>query len=467
MLTRNRPNGHSDLSGRGAGAHDGLGLVGADEFAACMARVGPFEPAPHIAVAVSGGADSLTLVLLLHDWAAGMGGRITGLTVDHGLRPEAAAEAAVVERRLRALGIEHRTLRWRGRPATGGLQAAARAARYDLLMAWCRDNACLHLVTAHHLDDQAETVLLRLAHGSGLDGLAAMAPVVERTDVRILRPLLGLERARLTATLQARGETWIEDPSNRDPAFARARLRALMPALAAEGLGADQLAACARRLGQARASLEGAVTDVLARVVAVDPAGYAMLDPDPLKAAPRPVALRALARVLVTVGGRAYAPRAARLERLLDRLQAGLDRGMTLAGCRIVRRRGRCLVARENRGMDCRALEPGRPVLWDGRFAVMLSAARVGRLAAGVTVGPLGSEGQMALRAAGRGALLRRVPAPARASLPALRTGGHLMMVPPLRFAEGGDGNRRLDVSVVMCRFQPRIGLTDGGFTVA
>ena len=168
-------------------------------FAKTMARFGPFEPKPRLAVAVSGGADSLALALLADRWARAQGGRITAVTVDHALRPEAAAEARQVGRWLKAAKIRHVTLRWTppaplkklaGGTRPANLQSAARDARYQLLTGWCRDHAVLHLLLAHHRDDQAETLLLRLARGSGLDGLAAMAPLVERASLRLLRPLL-------------------------------------------------------------------------------------------------------------------------------------------------------------------------------------------------------------------------------------------------------------------------------------
>ncbi|HZD25370.1 MAG TPA: tRNA lysidine(34) synthetase TilS, partial [Alphaproteobacteria bacterium] len=151
------------------------GPLTAAEFAALMAPFAPFEATPALAVAVSGGADSLALALLADGWARRRGGVATALTVDHGLRPEAAAEARRVGRWLAARGIPHRILRWRGdKPATA-VQAKARAARYALLADWCRRHGVLHLLTAHHRGDQAETVLMRLAHGSGVDGLAGMA----------------------------------------------------------------------------------------------------------------------------------------------------------------------------------------------------------------------------------------------------------------------------------------------------
>src|SRR5262249_20564479 len=189
------------------------------EFDRLMKAVGPFELRPHLAVALSGGRDSMALALLVAAWAERRGGRITAITVDHGLRPEAAAEAHQVGRSLRTRGIAHRILRWRP-PAgalPGGLQAAARAARYELLCGWCRRHGVLHLALAHQQEDQAETLLLRLARGSGLDGLAAMAPVAERASVRLIRPLLPIARVRLRATPAPPPPARIDHPPTHDP----------------------------------------------------------------------------------------------------------------------------------------------------------------------------------------------------------------------------------------------------------
>jgi tRNA(Ile)-lysidine synthase len=179
------------------------------EFAAAIGRLGPFEPAPDLAVAVSGGADSLALTLLADRWARACGGRITALTVDHRLRAESGDEARRVGAMLGARGIAHEILVWHGPYPLHDLQAAARAARYRLLGDWCRARHVLHLLTAHHQDDQAETLLLRLGRGSGLAGLAGMAPLVEEAHWRLLRPLLDLPAARLRATLEQTGQDWI------------------------------------------------------------------------------------------------------------------------------------------------------------------------------------------------------------------------------------------------------------------
>jgi tRNA(Ile)-lysidine synthase len=434
--------------------------IGAEEFAGLMARLAPFEPGPRIAVAVSGGADSLALGLLLHDWTGARGGALVALTVDHGLRAESAAEAAFVARTLAPLGLEHRVLRWRGAKPTANVQAAARRARYDLLLRWCARRGLLHLALAHHLDDQAETLLLRLGRGSGLDGLAAMAPIAELPGLRLLRPLMGVPKARLAATLTARGLSWVEDPSNRDPTQARARLRRLMPGLAREGLTPARLAAAAGHLGRARAALDLALARLLVGAVALHPAGFAWLDPAPLLAAPEEVGLRALARVLMTVGGAEYTPRLERLERLYARISAGLERGATLGGCRIVPRRGQLLVVREAAATREIPMRAGQSLRWDGRFEVSVGRrARAGRLG----LGALGSAGWAEARAAAPELRESPIPAPARTALPALRDARGLLAVPHLGYERADSAGLGLE----SCRFRPARGLTSSAFTVA
>jgi tRNA(Ile)-lysidine synthase len=177
-----------------------------EEFANRLDRIGPFERPPHLAIAVSGGADSMALALLADAWARPRGGEITALTVDHRLRPESQSEARQVGIWLAARGIAQETLVWDGPHATGDIQAAARAARYRLLEDWCAERRVVHLLTAHHSEDRAETFWLRLARGSGLDGLAGISAVTERAQCRVLRPLLDVPPARLRARLRVEGQ---------------------------------------------------------------------------------------------------------------------------------------------------------------------------------------------------------------------------------------------------------------------
>ena len=445
--------------------------VTAAEFAVLMRAFEPFEPKLHVAVAVSGGADSLALAVLLHRWARARGGMVSALTVDHGLRRAAATEATQVGRTLRQMGLSHRILRWRGDKPAANVQAVARHARYALLTDWCARKGVLHLALGHQLEDQAETFLLRLGRGSGLEGLAAMAAVTETPALRLLRPLLGLPRARLEATLRHRGLAWIEDPSNQDPAYARVRLRELLPTIATEGLSPARLATTATHLGRARAAQEQSTAQVLARAATVHPAGFVWLDSAPLAAVAPEVGLRALARITMLVGGLAYPPRLERLERLYGRLVAGdlaggLVGGATLGGCRFIPRRGgvlpgHILVVREPARIAEQPVSAGENLQWDHRFSLRVHRnARARR--GGLSVGALGSAGWAEVRAA-EPALATAIPGPAKQGLPALRDGLGVISVPHLGYEWSKQGR----LTMMMGSFSPRNSLTTATFTVA
>ena len=350
----------------------GVDAIGTDEFAGLMAPLGPFEACPQLAVAVSGGADSLCLAVLLQDWVRARGGSLVALVVDHGLRSAAAREAVWVRRQLRTFGVPTKILRWRGDGAAGSVQAAAREARYRLLLDCSAKAGILHLALAHHLEDQAETFLLRLARGSGLAGLSAMDPVRPTAHADLLRPLLGVPKARLQATLAARGLTWIEDPSNLDSKFARIRLRRLAPVMAAEGLTAARLADTAASLGRAQAAVDASVASRLARHGRLHPGGVLHLTPDVFDDLADETALRVLARAVTAIGGRSYGPRLARLEGLYGRLRQADFRAATLSGCRIAATRRGLWLHREAAKAQPVDLRPGDSIHWDGRFQVAL-----------------------------------------------------------------------------------------------
>lgn len=213
---------------------------------------------PALVLAVSGGPDSLALMWLAARWRKALknGPRLVAVTVDHGLRKEAAAEARAVKKLAAALDVEHRTLRWRGDKPKAGLPSAARDARYHLLAQAAKSCGASHMLTAHTRDDQAETVIMRLSRGSGIAGLAAMARQSDRGGVVLVRPFLDVPKSRLVATLEKAGIGFADDPTNHDPRFTRPRLRALMPVLAEEGADASRLARLAGRLRRANAALE-------------------------------------------------------------------------------------------------------------------------------------------------------------------------------------------------------------------
>jgi len=405
-----------------------------------MAGVGPFEARPRIAVAVSGGADSLALIILCHRWAAARGGEAIALTVDHRLRAESASESRQVRRWLRARGIPHRALVWRhaGARPSSALQAAARAARYDLLAQWCRRRGFLHLALAHHAGDQAETVLMRLARGSGPDGLAGMSGIAAREGVRLIRPLLAVAPERLRATLKREGQGWIEDPSNSNPVFERVRWRRLIPA----GL-APALAAAAAEIGAERRLREAEVADLLAGA-RIDPAGFLAMPLAEFRAAPAHIAERALARCLIVIGGEPFGPRQESLARLRRSLATNMT-GRTLGGCRLVCRGAHLFVFREAAAAKERvAARAGEGIRWDGRFD--LPNARSG------TIAKLGETGWAKLSAAKR---VRSIPREAAMALPALWRGG----MPALPQIGRGPG-------FGPARFRPAQPLAPSAFTV-
>ncbi len=285
---------------------------------------------PALLLAVSGGPDSTALMLLAARWrdALKTKPKLVAVTVDHGLRKESKAEAAAVARLARKLGITHRTLRWRGKKPATGLQQAARLARYRLLAEAARDVGAQHILTAHTLDDQAETVLIRMARGSGIAGLAAMARttfVPEAPELTLVRPLLDIPKVRLLATLQATRVAFADDPSNRDPRFTRARLRGLMPQLAEEGLDARRFAVLARRLKRADTAIEAAV-DGASRELVVEMAEPARLviEARRFAALPAEIALRLLGRAVARLGDEGPVELAK-----LEALTAALDSAQT------------------------------------------------------------------------------------------------------------------------------------------
>ncbi|MEP4379023.1 MAG: tRNA lysidine(34) synthetase TilS [Alphaproteobacteria bacterium] len=428
--------------------------IRADDFAARMLRLGPFEKRPHLALGVSGGRDSLAMALLAADWAAARQGRVTAVTLDHGLRAESAAEAEQVATWMARRGIPHHTLTWAGSPGGGASEAAARTARYALLEAFCREHGILHLLVGHHRDDQLETRAMRRARASGAFGRAGMPSVRELAHARVLRPLLEVPRVRITATLQAYGQDWVEDPSNRDTRFARARMRMGRSAMASGAREEDGEAA------RARVGMERALSRIAGRAVAVHPAGFATLDPASLDTTDRETGVRLIANLVTCIGGRVYAPRGAGLKRLAERLTGdGLNGGATLGGC-IVRpaRDGRVCFMREPAVIEAprqlMGAEPTDGALdWDGRFRLSFPArddagaatACGGEMQLG-SVGQFVSQGVPAHPESPR---FDTLPHAVRATLPAICRDGHFHKC-------GMAYSRETGLSLANARFAPQ-----------
>lgn len=330
-----------------------------------------------IVLAVSGGADSMALMTLYraHQAACADAPEAIVATIDHGLRAGSVDDAAFVLEAAARIGLRAVVRRWDGDKPASDLQARAREARYRLLEEIALEEGAGAVVTAHTRDDQAETFLLRLARGSGLKGLAAMAPVRRLGAVDLVRPLLDVRRDELRATLAESGVAFREDPSNANRRFARVRMRALMPTLAAEGLDAQRLTETAARLARADRAIEHAVEDLAATALHVDPGGFARLQVAAFRRAPEEIRLRLLVAVLGFIGGAAYAPRLERLERAEEALLASEPARLTLGGARLVRAGGVLHVFREagRKGLPEVALAPGESTVWDGRFRFALA----------------------------------------------------------------------------------------------
>jgi tRNA(Ile)-lysidine synthase len=260
----------------------------------------PLGGARTLLVAVSGGPDSTALLLMADDWARRRGRtRIEAATVDHGIRPESGEEAKAVAALCARLGVAHRVLQWKGPKPASRLQERAREARYRLLVDHANAIGADALLTAHHADDQAETVLFRLLRGSGVAGLRGMDLTTTRDGMTIARPLIGLKKRDLIAFVRARGAPFVDDPSNADPRFARTRLRALLERLSEDGLDAAALDRLARRAGETEQALVQMTADVEARL---GPEGA--IDARALYAAPIAIVQRILARRIAAAGGR-------------------------------------------------------------------------------------------------------------------------------------------------------------------
>lgn len=358
-----------------------LGPIRDDEldhlFSACQ-----FET---LVLAVSGGPDSLALLVLASSWckARGRAGpNIVVATVDHGLRPESREEADRVATVAASHGLRHRTLVWAGDKPVTAIQAQARQARYRLLAGLAQQFSRPAIVTAHTLDDQAETMLMRLGRGSGVDGLAAMnalqpvsailGPDPFAADVPVCRPLLPVPKARLVETLRCRGIAWIEDPSNRNPAFERVRLREATPALQSVGLCGERLALAARRLGRARSALEAVTGRLWHDLVDLNGGAFARMPRSAMGEQPAELRIRILRRALQAFGGSATPVPLEKAERLDAVLSDPDGLPVTIAGCRVEVRGDSLLVWREagRQGLPTIELTAGDRLIWDGRFTV-------------------------------------------------------------------------------------------------
>lgn len=364
-----------------------------------------------VAVAVSGGADSLCLALMMKDWAADQGTDIVALTVDHGLRPESTAEAEQVHAWLTARNITHHILTWTGTKPETRVEEKAREARYRLLLDWCHAHHVSTLLLAHQLEDQAETFFLRLAHASGIDGLSAMRPVTMREGVFLIRPFLDVPRSEIRQYLKTHyRQQWVEDPSNQDERFERVRMRKALPALSPLGLTPAAVALSVKRLARVRDSLDMWTDSFLKEQVIWSNGGYVFVPIFAWERLPKEIALRVLSFLLEAVGSQG----APRLEQLEKCCRSDM-RAQTLAGCELVPVKNGFYVCRERARMAAPVqLKADTPTHWD-RFYVCVSKD--------ATIAPL----KEAIPKTG-------LPAKVQRTVPAFYDGKTLLWVPSLDY---------------------------------
>jgi tRNA(Ile)-lysidine synthase len=374
------------------------------------------NPPARLGIAVSGGGDSMALLHGLHDAFADTETQLFAATVNHGLRPEAAREAALVAEAAARMGLPHDVLTWTGWNRQGNLQNEARRARYRLLADWARGREVALVALGHTADDQAETVLMRLARASGVNGLSAIPPRRIVHGVTFLRPLLDLSRAALRDYLAERGAEWAEDPSNDDTGFDRVKARRALEALAPLGIDAAALAQVAANMRVAREALDW-FTFLSARDLVCVDGGDVVLDLRKFRTLPEEIARRLVSCALRWIGGDAYPPRRAALSALLEAIADGT--GATLAGCHVLRRGGAIWICREYASVA--QLTEAPDAAWDNRWRIDGPPPPPGAY-----VAALGEAG-LALcpnwRAGGR-------PHAAMLATPALWNGGKLVSAP-------------------------------------
>ncbi|MCX7561130.1 tRNA lysidine(34) synthetase TilS [Sulfitobacter sp. F26204] len=325
------------------------------------------HPPRLLGVAVSGGSDSMALLKLLQAFCKTESISLRAVTVDHGLRPEAADEAAFVSRYCASIGVPHDTLVWGKWAGAGNLQNSARLARYEHMADWAKRHGITTIATGHTVDDQAETVLMRLARRSGVDGLSAIQHRVLRHGVTWVRPLLKARREILRAYLREGAVRWINDPSNENEVFDRIKARKVLELLNPLGIDAEALGEVAENMAEARKSLEWQTFLAAKHVVSVQ-AGAVVLAEVGFRLQPAEIRRRLMIKAINWITGRVYAPRRGALANVFTALETG--QAATVGGCHIRRIGGRIWIFREYNAV--RDLEAATNELWDDRWKLSL-----------------------------------------------------------------------------------------------
>lgn len=425
-----------------------------------LLQAGPFEVSPVLALGVSGGPDSIALLHCAKNWAKQNKAVLVVLTVDHGLRPAAKDEVQKVANWSKELGITSHILTVPAWHESRNVLAKAREWRYKLMITWCRENNILHLLTAHQQDDQVETFFNRLERGSGLEGLCSMQLITEIDHVRLIRPFLGTDRQQIKKFLVDRKINWIDDPSNQDNQYFRARWRKIFPILVEQQLlNAKRVELAIYHLNQANQVIEQQISDLVTQSILISPLGYIKINLKIFLQASPELGLRVLSRCLMMVGGSDYSARYHNLLALYDKIAEPLFTGTTIAGCLLNRQGQSLLIMREVASIQSEISISTSPQLWDRRFLIFLNSEQ--SLSAKYKVRKLGISRKKLVESIhtnfsnNQGYPLEHVPAKVLQTLPALWDEEGLAAIPNLVLYRD-----KKDLENLQCQFYPQQPIT-------
>ena len=326
-----------------------------------------------IALAVSGGRDSMALMYLVYRWKAhlALNIEIEVLTVNHNLRKAAEDECGFVQKIAKNYGFKHKVLIWEHEHVETSIQEKARKARYQLMLDYAREENIDTILTAHTSDDNIETFIMRLAKGSGLNGLKSINEIRHEDGIRIDRPLLSLSRSLTTEILRSTGNEWVDDPTNEDERFERVKIRNNISSLSSFNISSGNLTKTIQRLTRAHESISFFTNLVSQELVELSELGHADVKLDKLRNYPKEIILRVLAKALTDINGGTVS--LSSLEAVFAEL-IKTERCKTLNGCQIIPQKNKYVIVRENRGISPAEIKINERISWDGRFDVHLKS---------------------------------------------------------------------------------------------
>lgn len=346
-------------------------------------------PEGGIGVGVSGGGDSLALLLLSAEWADHNNRSLKAVTIDHGLRVDTPSECKYVEEISNHFNVEHTTLKWLDKPS-GNLQNSARNARHELFLGWTKRNKLSVVLLGHTLDDNAETVMMKLIRGSGIDGLTGISKNKKINGLAISRPLLNTSREQLRQYLKVKNISWIDEPSNFDERFERIKVRNFLPKLSNIGLTPDKLVALAGHMDRAKDALNWEVSRFAQQYVQQKSWGDLEIKFEEFIKIPKEYQLRLLSGALRWISGKIYRPRFRSLERLLGAItSSSLGPGMCLMGCVTKHEEGGIRISRELAAIPQPILAVKPEYIWERRWQLKIDFKKLNI----AMIGPLGKEG--------------------------------------------------------------------------